>query len=247
MLVGTARQLPPSAVTVATTSSRFDWVRPAMTTLAPSAANESATSRPSPLPPPVMTATLPAKTWSAKTDTPGPRLQLTGVRSTGEVPTSTLLVVVQHVLGDEDAVHLIGPIGQAKGSGPQVHGGQREVVGDAGRTPHLNGPVDHPREGCRHEHLDRRDVRAGLRVTLVDLFRGVDGEEAGGLYVGIAVGDESLHELLVLQESAVDLAGQEPLDHEVEGPPHLPDRIHAVEDAPSPEAVLGGPGPGAPP
>src|SRR5580700_1883636 len=223
MLVGAARQRPPTSPTAATTSSRFDWVRPAMTTLAPSEANESATSRPSPVPPPVMTATLPAKTRSAKTDTPGPRHQLTGVGSTGEVPTSALLVVVQHVLGDEDAVHLIGPVGQTQGSGPQVHGRQREIVGDAGRPPHLNGPVDHPREGRRHEHLDGGDVGPGLRVTLVDLFGGVDCEEAGGLYVGIAVGDEPLHELLVLQEAAVDLAGQEPLDHEVKSPPHLPD------------------------
>ena len=45
---------------------------------------------------------------------------------------------------------------------------------------------------------------------------------------------------LSLSLPAVDLACTGPLDHEVEGPPHLPDRVHAVEDAARSEAVLGG-------
>ena len=64
--------------------------------------------------------------------------------------------------------------------------------------------------------------------------------QAGRLEVDVAVGDEPLHELLVLEEAAVDLAGQDALDHEVEGPPHLPHRVHAVEDPPGAESVLGG-------
>ena len=74
----------------------------------------------------------------------------------------------------------------------------------------------------------------------VDLLGGVDGHEAGRLQVHVAVGHEALHELLVLQQAAVHLSGQHALDHQVEGPPHLPDRVHAVEDAAGTEPVLGG-------
>ena len=38
--------------------------------------------------------------------------------SPGEVPAFALLVVMQHVLGDEDAVHLVGPVGQPQGAAP---------------------------------------------------------------------------------------------------------------------------------
>ena len=38
----------------------------------------------------------------------------------------------------------------------------------------------------------------------------------------------------------MDLAGEHALDHEVEGPPHLADRVHAVEDAAGTQAVLRG-------
>src|ERR1035441_9057888 len=243
MLVGTARQLPPSSLMVATTSSRVGWVRPAMTTWAPRVAKDSATSRPSPVPPPVMTATLPAKRSSAKTETPGPRFHLTGCGSTGEVPTLALLVVVEHVLGDEDAVYLVGPVGQTQRPGSQVHGGQRQVVGDAGSPPHLYGPIDHARVGRRHEDLYGGDLCPRLGVALVDLLGGMDGQEAGGLDVGVAIGDEPLHELLVPQESTVDLPCQQALDHEIEGSPHLPYRVHAVEDAAGAQAVLGRPVP----
>ena len=46
----------------------------------------------------------------------------------------------------------------------------------------------------------------GLAYALVDLLRGVDGHEAGGLDVHVGVGDEALDELLVLEQTAVDLA-----------------------------------------
>ena len=39
----------------------------------------------------------------------------------------------------------------------------------------------------------------------------------------------------------MDFSRKQALDHEVEGPPHLADRVHTVEDAPGPEAVLSRP------
>ena len=94
--------------------------------------------------------------------------------------------------------------------------------------------------GRRDEDLDGGDFGACLGITLVDLLGGVDGHEAGRLQVHVTVGDEALHELLVLEQPAVDLAREDALDHEVEGPPHLADRVHAVEDPPGTEPVLGG-------
>ena len=75
----------------------------------------------------------------------------------------------------------------------------------------------------------------------IHLLGRVDGEEAGRLDVGVAIGHEALDELLVLEEATVDFSRKQALDHEVEGPPHLADRVHAVEDAPGPEAVLSRP------
>ena len=77
-------------------------------------------------------------------------------------------------------------------------------------------------------------------IVLVDLLGGVDRHQPGRLDVDVAVGDEALDELLVLEQAAVDLAGQRALHHQVEGPPHLADRVHAVEDAAGAEAVLRG-------
>ena len=131
-----------------------------------------------------------------------------------------------------------GPSARRSVRALEVHLGQREVVGHPGAAPHLDGPVDDPVVGGRHEDLDGADLGPGLGVAVVDLLGGVDGHQPGGLQVHVAVGDEALHELLVLEEPAVDLAGEGPLDHQVEGPPHLADRVHAVEDAAGPEAVL---------
>src|ERR1700689_654450 len=108
----------------------------------PRRANGWPTPRPSPLPPPVTTATLSAKSPAAKTETAGPGCHVTARSSPREVPTLALLVVVQDVLGDEDAVHLVGTVGQAQRARPEVHLGQREVTRSAGRPPAPTGPVD---------------------------------------------------------------------------------------------------------
>src|ERR1700729_722392 len=147
MSVGTAKQLPPARSMAPATSSSRAAVRPAMTTWPPSRANACATSRPSPLPPPVTTATQPSKSPEAKTETAGPGCHVTARPSPGEVPALALLVVVQDVLGDEDAVHLVGTVGQAQRAGAEVHLGQREVAGHARCPPDLDGPVDDPAVG----------------------------------------------------------------------------------------------------
>src|SRR5580704_124268 len=236
MSVATARQRPPFDRMEAATSSSRASVRPATTACPPKRANAWATSRPSPEPPPVMTATLLSNSWSAKTETAGPAVQVMG--SPGKVPAATLLVVVQHVLGDEDAVDLVGAVGQAERAGTEVHLGQGQVARDTGRPPDLDGPVDDAAVGRRNEDLDRTDLGARLRVALVHLLRGVDRHQASGLEVHVTVGDEALHELLVLEEATVHLAGQQALDHQVEGTPHLAHGIHAVEDPAGAEAVL---------
>ena len=43
---------------------------------------------------------------------------------------------------------------------------------------------------------------------------------------------------LSFKRPAVNLANQRALDHEIKGPPHLADGVHAVIDAPGPEAIL---------
>src|ERR1700677_3939559 len=174
MLVGTARQFPPASPMESATSISRSRVRPAITTSAPNRAKAWAVSRPRPLPPPVTTATGPSKSPAGKTETAGPGCHVTGRPSTGEVPALALLIVVQDVLGDEDAVHLVGTVGQAQRAGPEVHLGQREVTRHAGRPPDLDGPVDDPAVGRRHEDLDGADLRAGLWVALIDLLGGVD-------------------------------------------------------------------------
>src|ERR1700722_3192664 len=243
MLVGTAKQFPLASPMESATSISRPRVRPAITTSAPRRAKAWATSRPRPLPPPVTTATVPSKSPAVKTETAGPGCHVTARPSPGEVPAFALLVVVQDVLGDEDAVHLVGTVGQAQRAGAEVHLGQREVTGHAGRPPDLDGPVDDPAVGRRHEDLDGADLGAGLGVALVDLLGRMDRHQPGGLQVHVAVGHEALHELLVPEEATVHLAGQQALDHQVEGAPHLADGVHAVEDATGPQPVLGRPVP----
>src|SRR5580693_5125841 len=131
MLVGTAVASPPACRIDRTTSSSRDAVRPATTGCPPRWANAWATSRPSPVPPPVTTATRPSKSPAAKTDTAGPGCQVTTRPSPGEVPALAFLVVVEHVLGDEDAVHLVGAVGQAERPRAEVHLGQGEIAGHA--------------------------------------------------------------------------------------------------------------------
>src|ERR1700728_4758423 len=142
MLVGIAVHCPPACSMERTPSSSGAAVRPATTGCPPRWARAWATSRPSPVPPPVTTATEPSKSPAAKTETAGPGCHVTARPSPGEVPALALLVVVQHVLGDEDAVHLVGTVGQAQRAGAEVHLGQREVARDARRPPDLDGAVD---------------------------------------------------------------------------------------------------------
>src|ERR1700728_1804482 len=143
MLVGIAVHCPPACSMERTPSSSGAAVRPATTGCPPRWAKAWATSRPSPVPPPVTTATWPSKSPAAKTDTAGPGCHVTMRRSPGEVPALAFLVVVEHVLGDEDAVHLVGAVGQAQRPGAEVHLGQGQIAGHPGRPPHLDGPL-HP-------------------------------------------------------------------------------------------------------
>ena len=115
-----------------------------------------------------------------------------------------------------------------------------QVVAHPGPAPDLDGPVDHAVVGGRDEHLDGRDGGTDVGIAVGHLLGGVDGHQPGRLHVHVALGDESLDELLVLEQAAVHLADQGALDHQVEGPPHLADRVHAVVDPAGPEPVLGG-------
>src|SRR5580693_1040194 len=121
MLVGTAEQLPPLPSMEAATSSSGAAVLPAITTCPPRWPKAWATSRPSPVPPPVTTATEPSKSPAAKTETAGPGCHVTARPSPGEVPALALFVVVQHVLCDEDAVDLVGAVGEPQRARPEVH------------------------------------------------------------------------------------------------------------------------------
>src|SRR5208282_23094 len=86
---------------------------------------------------------------------------------------------------------------------------------------------------------DRRDVRARVGAA-GHALRAVDGHQARRLDVDVGVGDEPLDELLGLELAAMHLAHRGALDHQVEGPPHLPDRVHAVIDPTGPETILCG-------
>ena len=39
----------------------------------------------------------------------------------GEVPGLSGFVVMKYILGDQDAVNFIGPVGKSQGAGPEVH------------------------------------------------------------------------------------------------------------------------------
>ena len=134
-----------------------------------------------------------------------------------------------------------GPSARRRVRAPRYMPARGRSLDTPAAAPHLDGPVDHPVVGGGHEHLDGRDVGAGVAGRRRPTFSAaVDGHEPGRLDVHVALGDEALDELLVLEQPAVHLAGQGALDHQVEGPPHLPDRVHAVVDAAGAEPVLGG-------
>src|SRR5208282_6462763 len=116
---------------------------------------------------------------------------------------------------------------------------KRQVARDSRRAPDLDGAVHHPRECGRYENLDRRDVRARVAAAIHTLGA-VNGHQARSLNVDVRLGDEALDELLGLELAAVHLTHRGPLDHQVERAPHLPDRVHAMIDAPGTEAILRG-------
>src|SRR5581483_12510696 len=96
------------------------------------------------------------------------------IGSVAEVPAVARFVTVQHVLGDQDLVYLVGPVGDAQRAGRLVHAGEGKVVRDTGGAPHLDRPVDDPVVGLGHEDLDRGDVGPGVHVVTVDLLGRVD-------------------------------------------------------------------------
>ena len=74
----------------------------------------------------------------------------TGAGSVAEVPAdSPAWYCVEHVLGDQDLVDLVGAVGQPQRARALVHRGEREVARDAGRAPDLDRPVDDPVVGRR--------------------------------------------------------------------------------------------------
>jgi hypothetical protein len=66
----------------------------------------------------------------------------------------------------------------------------------------------------------------------------VQRHQPGRLDVDVAVGDEPLDELFVLELAAEHLTGVGPLDHQIERSPRLTDRVHAVKDAAGAETIL---------
>src|SRR5688572_24616563 len=123
-----------------------------------------------------------------------------GSSSGSEVPSGSGLVPAQDVLGDQDLVHLIGSVGDAQRARSLIHAGERQIVGDAGCAPDLDGPVDDAVVGGGYEHLDGGDVGPSCGVAAVELLGGVDRHEPSGLDVDVAVGDEPLDQLLVLEQ-----------------------------------------------
>src|SRR5262249_27852611 len=138
-----------------------------------------------------------------------------------------------------DAVYFVRTVGEAQGARSLIHCCQRKVAGNARGAPHLDGAIDDPLVCGWYEDLDRRDVGARVAAA-VHAFGTVDGHETRGLNVDVRVGDEALDELLGLELAAVHLAQRGALDHQIEGAPHLPDRVHAVIDPAGPETVLRG-------
>ena len=132
------------------------------------------------------------------------------------------MVLLEHVLGDQDLVDFVGPIRDPQRAGTLVHGCEREIARHARGAPHLNRPVDDAVIGGRHEDLDRGDIRARIDPAL-HLLGGVDRHQPRRLNVDVGVRDEALDELLRLQQAAMHLARHGALQHQVEGAPHLPD------------------------
>ncbi len=105
----------------------------------------------------------------------------------------------------------------------------------------LDGSQHDVLDHAGHEDLHRGDVlpHPAVVLVLVDLPRGVEHEQPELLDLGVRVGDEALHELLLGQQAAGHLPAEGPLAHHVEGPVAHADRAHGVVDAAAAEAGLG--------
>ena len=136
--------------------------------------------------------------------------------------------------------------GEAQGAGSPVHALGRRGAGDAQGAGHLDGAIDDSLHRGGDEDLDGRDIGARILAALDDAC-GVDGHQPRGLNIHIAVGDKALNKLFGFQQAAVNLPLRSALDHQVKGPPHLADTVHAVVDPARAGAVLCGgvPGPTA--
>src|SRR3990170_2396683 len=97
-----------------------------------------------------------------------------------ELPGAAVLEGAQDAPRDDHAVHFVRAVVDAGGARVAVHLRERRVFGDAQGAVHLDRTVDDVVERRRPPELDERDLHTGL-VALVDLVRGVHGEQAGRL------------------------------------------------------------------
>ena len=139
-------------------------------------------------------------------------------------------------------MHLVGAVGDA------------QRAGAAGTCPASGRSFDTP--AAPHTWIARSTTRwyaAGTNtlmaemsvraspVAAVDPLGGVDGHQPGRLDVDVAVGDEALDELLVLHAARRAPGGCIARSTIRSKARHIwPTRVHAVEDPPGAEAVLGG-------
>jgi hypothetical protein len=135
-------------------------------------------------------------------------------------------------------VHLVRSIVNAPGPGRPVHAVERSVGRKAFGPVDLDGPVDHVVQHLGAGHLDGADLHPSL-LTLINPVGGVQGQQPGGLNLGVGVEDHLLDELLAGQGFAEGHPAVGPITHEFEGALSLAEPTHAVEDASRSESILG--------
>ena len=148
-------------------------------------------------------------------------------------------MAAEFAAGDGHLVDLVGAVRNSQRAHVCVHFGQREELGHAAGTVHLDRPVDHLERHVGNGHLDAGDLlRCGLVADRVHEVRHVQHVLAGLVDLDAGLGDPVLDQALLGDRLAERLAFERPLAHELQCPLGDADRSHAVVDAARAEACL---------